>query len=134
MKKIDDNLLAVFNTMFKNREDWEFVTDVQKETFFFIINRNLSKKYKSQAQLLNLKNINKVSSMDLWFYFLKNKPYPNWFWSKGEKSDKQEISEKDYKLLQRKLNIKNIDLDYLIEKHLEYIKDELKYFKEIEKR
>lgn len=133
MKKIDDNLLAIFNTMFKYREDWKFVTDEQKETFFFIINRNLSKKYKSQSQLLNLKNVNKISAMNLWFYFLENEPYPKWFWSKGEKSDKSEMPEKDYKLLIHKLQIKDIDLDYLIKNHIDFIQEELKYFKDAQK-
>src|ERR1035437_1474839 len=98
MKMIDDDLLAIFNTIFKNREDWQYVTDKQKETFFFIINRGMSKMYPIQAQLLNLKTIDKVSALGLWFHFVENQPYPKWFWSKGEKSEKI-IPEKDYNLL-----------------------------------
>jgi hypothetical protein len=60
-------------------------------------------------------------------------PYPNWFWSKSEKGEKSEIIDKDYKLLLQKLKIKDIDLDYLIEHHIDFIKEELKYYKQIEK-
>ena len=133
MKIIDDNLLAVFNAMIKNKRDWNYVTNDQKERFFFIINRSFAKKYPEQAQLLNLKNIDKVSAMDTWYFFMDKKPYPKWFWSKSEKTQKSEISEKDYKLLLYNLRIKDIDLDYLIENNIDFIKDELKYLKQIEK-
>jgi hypothetical protein len=81
----------------------------------------------------NLKTIDKVSALDLWHHFIKDKPYPNWFWSKGEKAEKSEIPDKDYKLLLQNLKIKDIDLDYLIENHIDLIKDELKYYKDLEK-
>lgn len=123
---IDNNLLSIFNSMIKNKSDWKYVTNEQKIEFFFIFNRFFSKKYPEKSQLLNLKVIDKVSSLDLWYYFMLNKPYPKWFWSKGTKLEKSEISDKDYKLLLKRLNIKDIDLDYLIENHPDFINDELK--------
>lgn len=128
---MDNNLSYIFNAIFKNRKDWDFITDDQKEKYFFIINRNFSKKYPEKAQLFNLKSINKISSMNLWFNFFENKPYPNWFWSKGDKADKSEIPEKDYKALLKILQIKDIDLDYLIDKHPEFIKEELTWLKKV---
>ena len=85
------------------------------------------------SQLLNLKVIDKVSALNLWYGFMLDKPFPKWFWSKSEKGEKLEVSEKDYKLILRKLKVKPSDLDYLIEKHFDFIKEELKYFKDIEK-
>ena len=61
--------------------------------------------------------------------FVHTKPYPNWFWSKSEKVEKSEIPKKDYKLLLKRLQIKDIDLDYLIDKHPDFINEELKWFK-----
>jgi hypothetical protein len=130
--RIDDNLLAITNTIFKNKSDWKWVTDEQKEDYFFIINRMMSKKYSTKAQLFNIKNIDKVSSMNLWYQFMLDKPYPKWFWSKSKKENSS-ISEKDFKLLISKLKIKDLDLYYLIEKHFDFIKEELNYYKSLEK-
>lgn len=124
-------LIDVANAMFKNKKDWVNIIDEDKEKFFFIFNRYFSKMYPEKSQLLNLKNIDKVSSMDLWYYFMLNKPYPGWFWSKSTK-EKPVIPDKDFKLLIRKLKLKDIDVEYLIENHLDFIKEELKYFKELE--
>lgn len=125
-------LIDVANAMFKNKKDWINITDEDKEKFFFIFNRYFSKMYPEKSQLLNLKNIDKVSSMDLWYYYMLNKPYPRWFWSKSEKQ-KPVIPDKDFKLLIRKLNLKDLDVEYLIENHFDFINEELKYFKELEK-
>jgi hypothetical protein len=127
--EIEDNLLAISNVIFRNRENWKFVTDEQKLKWFFIINRNLSKKFPEKAQLLNLKSIDKITAMNLWYQFMLNQPYPNWFWSKSDKGDKSEISDKDYKIILQRLKIKDIDLDYLIKNHINFIKEELIYIK-----
>ena len=125
-------LIDVFKALV-SKSEWSKITDDDKIKNFFIINRYMAKKYHERAQLLNLKTIDKVSALDLWHHFIKDKPYPNWFWSKGEKAEKSEIPDKDYKLLLQRLKIKDIDLDYLIENHIDFIKDKLKYYKDLEK-
>ncbi len=127
-------IIDVANAIFTKKSEWINITDEDKEKFFFVFNRYFAKKYPEKAQLLNLKNIDKVSAFDLWYQFMLDKPYPKWFWSKAEKSEKPDIVEKDYKLLLQKLNIKDTDLDFLIKNHFGFIKDELKYFKDLEKR
>lgn len=135
MKKIEDNLLAIFKAMIKNKEDWEYVTDEQKEKYFFIVNRNFSKKYPDLSQLFNLKSIDKVTAMNLWYEFMIDKPYPGWFWSKADKNDnKSEIGDKDYQSLLLTLQIKDIDLDYLIINNKDFIKEELDYIHKKEKQ
>jgi hypothetical protein len=124
-------LIDVANELFTNKNNWKNISDEDKERFFFIFNRYFAKKYPEKSQLLNLKVIDKVSALDLWFHFMLNKPYPNWFWSKSEKAEKSDISEKEYKLLLLNLKIKDIDLDYLIEHHIEFIKEELSYIKKL---
>lgn len=126
-------LIDVANAMFTNKRNWVNISDEDKEKFFFIFNRYFAKKYPEKSQLLNLKVIDKVSALDLWYHFMLNKPYPNWFWSKSEKAEKSDISEKEYKLLLLNLKIKDIDLDYLIQHHIDFIKEELKYYKDLEK-
>lgn len=125
--------MEIANAMFRNKKDWYKITDDDKNKFFFIFNRYFAKKYPEKAQLLNKKNIDKVSALDLWYYFMLEKPYPKWFWSKSEKADKSEIPEKDFDLLLLKLRIKKEDLEYLIDNHFSFIKEELIYFKSLEK-
>lgn len=127
--KIENNLLQITNCMFKNRENWKWVTDEQKKEFAFIINRLFSKRYPEYSDMCNIKNIDSASVMNLWFYLQEGKPYPQWFWSKSQKIEKSEISEKDFKLLMVKLNInKEEDLIYLLDHFPEIIKEELKWF------
>lgn len=126
-------LIDVANAMFRNKRDWVKISDDDKSTFFFIFNRYFSKKYPEKAQLLNLKTIDKVSALNLWYNFMLDKPYPNWFWSKSGKTEKSEISDKDFTLLLMKLRIKKEDLEYLIENHFDFIKEELKYYKSLDK-
>jgi hypothetical protein len=91
-------LIDVFKAMMR-RGSWDKITVEEKEKNFFIFNRYFSKMYPEQAQLLNLKNIDKVVGMELWYQFMKTEPYPDWFWSKSEKSDKPILAPKDYKML-----------------------------------
>ena len=128
------NLKLVADAMFTNKVKWEDLPDEEKETTFFVFNRYFAKKYPELSQLLNLKTIDKLAAMDLWYYYFRNKPYPQWLWSKTESKDKSDISEKDFKLLQEKLKLKDLDLQYLIDNHLDIIKEELKYFKNLEKQ
>lgn len=128
------NLKLVADAIFTNKVKWEDILDEEKETSFFIFNRYFAKKYPELSQLLNLKTIDKLAAMDLWYHFFKNKPYPQWLWSKSEKSSKSDISEIDFKLLLQKLKIKDIDLEYLIDNHLDVVKEELNYYKKLEKQ
>lgn len=130
---IENNLLAITNAMFKDKHNWKWVTPEQKEEFFFIINRLMSKRFPHKSQLLNHKSINKVVGLDLWFELMRSQPYPKWIWSKSE-SEKRIISQSDYKLLIEKLCVKDLDLDYLIEFHLDFINEELKFYKKLEKQ
>ena len=105
MKK---NLLQISNIMFKDRSKWSEVTDEEKGDFLFIFNRFFSKRYPEFSQLLNISGTNPVVGMDLWFNFMKDKPYPQWFWSKSAQNEKSEkiweklgLNEEEYKIIER---------------------------------
>ena len=119
-------LIDVFNTMIK-RGNWSAITEDDKNKNFFIFNRYFSKMYPEQAQLLNLKNIDKVVGMELWYQFMKNEPYPKFFFFILDTKDKYVLTKKEYKMLLVSLKIKPDDLDYLIEKHFDFIKEELSF-------
>lgn len=119
-------LIDVFKAMMR-KGSWEKITVEEKEKNFFIFNRYFSKRYTEQAQLLNLKNIDKVVGMELWYQFMKTEPYPKFFFSKSDTKDKYVLTKKEYKMLLVSLKIKPDDLDYLIEKHFDFIKEELSF-------
>lgn len=131
MSCIMAELVKVFNGMFKG--DWDNISDKDKEECFFIFNRFLSKKYPEKSQLLNDKRIDKVMAMNIWHAYMYRQPYPKWFWSKSEKKEKSNVSEKDFKSLIKFLQIKPFDLNYLIDNHYEFVKDELDYIKKLDK-
>lgn len=126
------DLRLVSKSMFY-KKDWDKIPDEEKESCFFIFNRYFSKKYPEMSQLLNNKTIDKVAAMDLWYHFMKNKPYPSWFWSKGDTLEKPKVSNKDYQLLLKRLNLKEFDLNYLIDNHYDFVKEEIKYWNSLEK-
>ena len=131
---IENNILAISNVIFRDRDNWKFVTTEQKEQFAFIFTRFFSKKFPKHALCLNLKEQDKSVVMDMWFHHMKGKPYPQWFWSKSPKFSKTDLDEKDFKLLMIKLNLnKEDDLVYLVENYPDIIDEELKYFKKKEK-
>jgi hypothetical protein len=133
VKKIDDNLLAVTNVMFKNHSDWKYVTDDQKNKYFFIINRLLSKKYPVISQLLNDKLIDYTVGMNLIFQFMKDKPYPKWFWSKTEKNKDSSFLDEELTLIKNNFEFNDSELEFLIKFHSDDIKEEIKYLKNLYK-
>ena len=134
MNQIEDHLLAISKCIFQERNNWKYVSIQQKEKWFFIINRNMSKRFPQQSQFLNNKNIDKSIGMDLWFEFMKTQPYPKWFWSKPkEEKTKDDISEKEFKRLLSYLEIKSEELDFLIKHHKDEVIEELEYLKKTDK-
>jgi hypothetical protein len=131
---IENNILAISNVIFRDREKWKFVTDEQKIEFSFIFTRFFSKRFPHHAFCLNTKEQDKVVIMDMWFHLMNEKPYPQWFWSKSPKWSKTDLDDKDFKILMMKLNLnKEDDLVYLVEHYSEIIDDELSYYKKKEK-
>lgn len=128
------NLKLVADAMFYKKNNWVNIPDEEKESCFFIFNRYFSKRYIEKSQQLNLKTIDKVTSMDLWYTFMLDKPYPKWFWGKVPSKEKSKLSKKDFELLVKTLKLKESDIEYLIEYHNDFIKEELKYWKSIEKQ
>ena len=128
--KIENNILEISKVMFTNRNNWEHITDEQKESFFFIFNRYFSRRNPELSQLINDKSIDKTIGMDLWFYFMVNKPYPQWFWSKSKKSSTSDNEqEKMFDELKMIHNLKDQELKFIQDNYPDEIKEELNYLK-----
>lgn len=133
---IENNILAISNAMFKNKKDWSKVTDDQKEQFFFIFNRYFSKKYLELSSLLNDKKMNYIQGMDLWYKFMENKSYPQWFWSKSKsknKNDENEINYNQKQMLIQKYGFNDTELEFLIKHHRQEVIEEIDYLKKLTK-
>jgi hypothetical protein len=131
---IENNILAISKVIFRDKENWKFVTTEQKEQFSFIFTRFFAKKFPQHSLCLNLKEVDKSVVMDMWFHHMNGRPYPNWFWSKSPKFSKTDLEDKDFKLLMKKLNLnKEDDLVYLVEHFPDIIDEELKWYKKKEK-
>jgi len=123
------SLLEVSNAMFKNRGDWHTITDEEKEKNAFIMNRFLSKMFPYHSALLNLKGQDPVSMLNIWYYFMADKSYPEDFWSKSSKP-KDIIHKDDRMILMTNLQLDKMeDLDILFKKYPNMVKEELKWLK-----
>lgn len=124
------NLSEIANAMFRYRNKWDEITDKDKELHAFIFTRYFCKKYPEMSEMVNSKMDDKVTTMNMWYYFMEGKGYPGWFWGGSTKKDKQDINDKDFNLLMIKLKMdKRSDLEYMIKYYPEIIKEELKYYK-----
>jgi len=119
---------TIVNIIFQSKHDWVKVTDADKESMFFIVNRYLSKKYPKQAQAFNKKNVDKATAMDIWFMFLKKETRtPFWFWQGSTKRKDPPI--KEWQVIQDfwKMNIN--DIYTLCEFFPDDVKSEIKRIK-----
>ena len=119
----------------RSKSDWKKLTNEDKETNFFIINRKFAVKYLKQAQFFNSKSIDKSSAMDIWYLFFRNtKGTPYWYWAKSNapKKEKRKISGSDSLLLMDRFDFDDNDFEFLYKYHLEDLQHELKKIKRFE--
>lgn len=77
--------------MFGPKHLWKNVTDSDKETFSFIFNSYMCKKYPDKAQYFNDKNTDKVTMCNIWKASLQNSlAIPFWFWKGKRTLEKKE--------------------------------------------
>lgn len=124
---IENNILEISKALFQNKDNWKYVKDEQKESFFFIFNRYFAKKYPHLSQLLNDKTINKPLALDLWFIYMKDKPYPNWFWGKTKSApkSKEEELKQEFKEF---CHYKDEEFEFLERNYKEQLEEEINYF------
>jgi len=120
------NLSEIANAMFRYRNKWSEISDKDKDLNAFIFTRYFGKKYPEHSAKVNSNMDDKVTSMNLWYYFMEGKVYPNWFWG-SDKKEKSVVSPADFKMLMIKLKMdKPDDLTYMIKHYPDIIKEELK--------
>ena len=78
--KID--FIETINRIFKNKIDYKFLTDKDKEDNFFMVNRKISIKHIKGAQFFNSRHVDKSTAVDIWRHFFRNaQGIPSWYWA-----------------------------------------------------
>ena len=130
MAKVDFITLA--NIIFKDKSKYKFVSDEEKETNFFMLNRKYAIKFLKQSQFFNNKNINRASAMDVWYqiFYKTTNGTPQWWWkTKVDAKPKSEFINTDIKLVKSHYDITDSDIKFLIKFQPEKLKEDIKRLK-----
>jgi len=132
MAKVD--FISLANIIFKDKHKYKFVSDEEKESNFFILNRKFSIKYLKQAQFFNNKNIDKPSAIDVWFqvFYKITNGTPQWWWKTKQspkEKQKSDFSTADLKIIKDYYNIKDRDINFLTKFYSEKLKEDIKRLK-----
>jgi len=131
------DFITLGNIIFKNKDKYKFITDDDKERNFFILNRKFAYSDVKKAQFFNNKNIDKSSSLDIWFnIFSKSTNVPSWYWkTKLKKSTKSTSKFKKVEIedIKDRYELNDSDIDFLILYHEEDMKHTIKRLKKFQK-
>jgi len=126
----------IINIIFLNKKKYKIISDKDKNDAFYIINKKFSIKYPKIAKFFNNKNIDKASSIDMWFFHFKNINYiPNWYWLKTpfKKDKKNKLSGSDTKKIIEEFDLSDDEFNFLYDNYKDEIEFELKLIKRWEK-
>lgn len=119
---------TIVDTIFRDKKNWESVSDEDKESLFFIFNRYMAKKMPRQAQFFNKRDLDKATAMDIWFMQLsKERSTPFWFW-KGPTKRKNPVI-KEWQVIQDFWKMNLNDIYILCDLFPEDVKTEIKRIK-----
>ena len=124
------SLTEIVNCLFNNRRSYSSISNEDKELYYFIINRYLSKFWPKKALELNTKGMDKSLCLDIWFMFLQNEAYPKDLWHKG-KISKFDMKKKDIYNICKNNDIKSDDVFFLKKYYPELIKQLIKENKQM---
>jgi len=132
------DFISLGNIIFKNKDKYKFITDNDKEKNFFILNRKFAYKDIKKAQFFNNKNLDRSSSLDVWFAIFGNTTnIPGWYWkTKAKKSIKVKPKFKKDEIddLMERYNINERDIDFLILYYEDELKKTIKQLKKFQKK
>jgi hypothetical protein len=95
---------------FKDKQNYKYVADKEKEGVFFILNRHMARVKPANADALNHKGIETALATDIWFKFCEQSlDVPDWFYSKtyipkktaGIRTNAENLDDMDKIILQK---------------------------------
>lgn len=122
------NFIEIVDRIFVNRNLYHEVTDEDKISSFFIINRKFGKRYPKVAQQFNHKFVDKASAIDMWYELFKNqKGIPQWYWDPKSRVNPIKVNKKsNYDLIKIREELEDFDMKYLEKFFEDDLKKELK--------
>jgi hypothetical protein len=128
----------VIDFIFKNKEDYKKLSDEDKERTFFMVNRKLARRFPEHAKLLNTKDTDKSTALDIWYsYFIKIRAngIPDWYWFKQKTLKKKSfLSGEEREFFINYFDISEEDLDFLILHFKEDLEEEVKKYRKFNKK
>jgi len=134
MAKLD--FISLANIIFKDKYKYKYVSDEEKESNFFMLNRKYAIKYLKQAQFFNNKNIDRPSAIDIWYqvFYKTTNGTPQWWWKTKQAAKlKSEFISTDIKLIKEYYDITDNDIKFLIKYYNEKLKEDIKRLKKFNK-
>lgn len=132
------DFISLGNIIFKDKDKYQFITNEDKEKNFFILNRKFAYKDIKKAQFFNNKNIDKSSSLDIWFSLFNNTTnIPSWYWqTKANKTTKAKPKFKKDEVddIIERYDLSDKDIDFLILYYEEEMKETIKRLKKFQKK
>jgi hypothetical protein len=126
----------IVDFIFKKKDEYKKLSSEEKKKNFFIINRKFARGFPTHAQYFNNKSIDESCALDVWYqFFIKKRTTdtPSWYWFKQQnKKEKSIISKEDVHFLMEFYDIKETDVDFLIQYHTEDVLEEVKKYHKFE--
>ena len=129
------DFIGIVNTIFKDKETYNVVSDEDKVKQFYMINKKFAHNRLDIANFFNDKNIDKASAIDMWnIYFEKTVGLPGWYWAKsnGKIEKVKKLPKADRELILKNNDITEHELDFMIEHNLDEVETEVKKLKRFE--
>jgi hypothetical protein len=127
-KKTD--FVGILNAMFKYNYKYNDISDEDKESSFFMIQKKLAKGKPKNVKMFNNKSVDKCSVVDLWYLEYEGKGEPDWYWQKSniqkEKSKPKKYKKEEKDNLMKIYKISEEDFVYLEKYNEKELLDEIK--------
>lgn len=127
------DFIEIVDKIFKNKDSYQDITDEDKITAFFKINRKFGKQFPEIASKFNHKNIDKASAVDQWFIYFKDvRGIPKWYWDPKDRVISKASKKGNYDYIKQREELKDVDMKYLTKYYEEDLKEEMKKLNKFE--
>lgn len=134
------DFIFVVDSIFKNKFNFSTLTEEEKESTFFIINRKFSVYKPKLSNYFNFEHIDKVSALDVWYqHFIDENinNIPGWYWqtnsTKKVETESNDFTKKEIELFTKyNDHFTQNDIKFLLKYYKDDVKAELKKLKKFE--